>query len=80
MKILINQSFETKTNQSKKQFIKDLMIGDFVIVRRAGDVIPEVVIALPERRDKSIVKIIKNVKIIYFDKILIAQSYKKLVS
>jgi len=29
---------------------KDLMIGDTVIVRRAGDVIPEVVRALPERR------------------------------
>jgi len=29
---------------------KDLMIGDTVIVRRAGDVIPQVVRALPERR------------------------------
>ena len=29
---------------------KDLMIGDTVVVRRAGDVIPEVVRALPERR------------------------------
>jgi len=29
---------------------KDLRIGDTVIVRRAGDVIPEVVRALPERR------------------------------
>ena len=31
--ILINQSFETKTNQSKKQFIKDLMIGDTAITK-----------------------------------------------
>src|SRR5690606_3200614 len=29
---------------------KDLLIGDTVVVRRAGDVIPEVVRALPERR------------------------------
>ncbi len=29
---------------------KDLLIGDWVVVRRAGDVIPEVVRALPERR------------------------------
>ncbi|GAB2879350.1 NAD-dependent DNA ligase LigA [Uliginosibacterium flavum] len=32
---------------------KDLKIGDTVIVRRAGDVIPEVVTALPERRTGS---------------------------
>ena len=31
---------------------KDLLIGDTVVVRRAGDVIPEVVRALPERRDE----------------------------
>jgi len=29
---------------------KDIHIGDFVIVRRAGDVIPEIVRVLPERR------------------------------
>lgn len=29
---------------------KDIMIGDFVIVRRAGDVIPEVMAVIPERR------------------------------
>ena len=29
---------------------KGLMIGDFIILRKAGDVIPEVVKALPERR------------------------------
>jgi DNA ligase (NAD+) len=32
---------------------KDLLIGDTVVVRRAGDVIPEVVRALPERRGES---------------------------
>ena len=30
---------------------KDLMIGDYIVLRKAGDVIPEVVRALPERRD-----------------------------
>ena len=35
------------------------MIGDFVIVRRAGDVIPEVVTALLERRDLSVVNTIE---------------------
>ena len=38
---------------------KNLMIGDFVIVRRAGDVIPEVVTALLERRDLSVVNTIE---------------------
>ncbi len=38
---------------------KNLMIGNFVIVRRAGDVIPEVMKALPERRDLSVVKTIE---------------------
>ena len=32
---------------------KDIRIGDYVIVRKAGDVIPEVVRALKERRDGS---------------------------
>ncbi len=32
---------------------KDLRIGDTVVVRRAGDVIPEVVRALPERRPRT---------------------------
>lgn len=32
---------------------KDLRIGDYIILRKAGDVIPEVVRALPERRDGS---------------------------
>ena len=32
---------------------KDLRINDYVIVRRAGDVIPEVVSSIPERRERS---------------------------
>ena len=32
---------------------KDIRIGDYVVVRKAGDVIPEVVRALKERRDGS---------------------------
>lgn len=32
---------------------KDIRIGDYVSVRKAGDIIPEVVSALPERRDGS---------------------------
>ena len=32
---------------------KDLRINDYVIVRRAGDVIPEVVSSIPERRENS---------------------------
>lgn len=32
---------------------KDLMIGDYVILRKAGDIIPEVVCAIKSRRDGS---------------------------
>ena len=32
---------------------KGLMIGDYIVLRKAGDVIPEVVRALPEKRDGS---------------------------
>ncbi len=37
---------------------KDVHIGDTVVVRRAGDVIPEVVRALPERRPESAIMIV----------------------
>jgi len=44
----------TVTNATLHNFIeiarKDIRVGDTVIVRRAGDVIPEVVSALPDRR------------------------------
>ncbi len=33
---------------------KDIRIGDFVVVRKAGEIIPEVVRTLPQRRDDSV--------------------------
>ena len=38
-----------------EDFVKEkgLKIGDYIVIRKAGDVIPEVVRALPERRDGS---------------------------
>lgn len=38
-----------------EDFIKEkgLMVGDYIVLRKAGDVIPEVVRPLPERRDGS---------------------------
>lgn len=48
----------TVTNATLHNFIemarKDIRVGDTVIVRRAGDVIPEVVASLPDRRPKDI--------------------------
>lgn len=41
---------------------KDIRIGDTVIVRRAGDVIPEVVAPVVDRRDKSLKKIKTPIK------------------
>ncbi|WP_042506986.1 NAD-dependent DNA ligase LigA [Tropheryma whipplei] len=32
---------------------KDLLIGDYVRIRKAGDIVPEVLCALPEKRDGS---------------------------
>lgn len=41
---------------------KDLRIGDYIVLRKAGDVIPEVVRAIPERRNGSEIpfKMIEN--------------------
>ena len=35
---------------------KDLMIGDYVVIRKAGDVIPEVVRAVKERRSDDVIE------------------------
>lgn len=49
----------TVTNATLHNFIeiarKDIRVGDTVVVRRAGDVIPEVVSSLPDRRPLDVV-------------------------
>ena len=44
---------------------KDLRINDYVIVRRAGDVIPEVVSSIPERREKFIKKLDSSKNVVH---------------
>lgn len=46
-------SMISKTTLHNEEYVinKDIKIGDYVVVRKAGDVIPEVVKSLPERRN-----------------------------
>lgn len=48
-------SLVSRTTLHNEEYVvnKDIKIGDYAIVRKAGDVIPEVVRILPEKRDGS---------------------------
>jgi DNA ligase (NAD+) len=51
--VLVSGSVVAKATLHNEQFVidKNIMIGDFVVVRKAGEVIPEVVRPLVERRN-----------------------------
>lgn len=50
----------SKASLHNLEFIRErnIMLGDTVVVRKAGDIIPEVLTALPERRDGSQVEFV----------------------
>ncbi len=53
--VRVQGSLVQRATLNNEDFIKDkgLMVGDYVVLRKAADVIPEVVRPLPERRDGS---------------------------